>query len=120
MKLHVENQDRYSKVILLERRLDVLSVSKFKEELFYKIRNSENQNVVLDLSSCSFCDASGLGAINEVHHFCIDRSIGFFLTGIQQNIKSLVKICMLHKVWRIIEDNLVENLFLKNNLGIAY
>ena len=98
-------------VKLLEKRVAVLSAGTMKEKLFSLTQNQEYQTIVFDLRNCSFCDASGLGAINAFHHFCEEKGIALYLIGIQRPILKLIKLCRLDADWRIVNSILAEDLF---------
>ena len=116
MKLQIEERGIFKHVKLQERRLDIHSAFKLKEKLFLLIQNQGNKNIVLDISNCSFCDASGLSTIVKVHCMCKTAEGMLILTGIQSNIEKMIKICMLHSEWNIAKNiNEVETL-LKSGL----
>jgi len=75
-----------------------------KEKLIFLIQNQELKNIVLNIQSCSFCDASGLSAIQAVHCKCEKTAGMLIVTGIQANIEKMIKICKLDSVWNIAKD----------------
>ena len=104
MKFQVEDRGSCIYVEVKEGRLDVLSTSKMKEELISVIQNQGNKNILLNINSCSFCDASGLSAIQAVHCMCEKAAGMLIVTGIQANIEKMIKICKLDSVWNIAKD----------------
>ena len=104
MNFQIEDKGNYKHLIMQSDRLDVLSVPKLKAELLFQIREQGNKNIVLDISRCSFCDASGLSAIQAMHCMCEKEDGILIVTGIQTNIKKLINICKLDQVLTIVND----------------
>ena len=102
--LQIEERGSYKHVKVQERRLDILSSPKLIAELVLLIQINGNKNIILDTSSCSYCDASGLTAIHVIHRMCNKAGGILILTGIQANIEKLIKICMLDLEWNIAKD----------------
>ena len=104
MNFQIEDKGNYKHLIMQSDRLDVLSATKLKAELHFQIRDQGNKNIVLDISRCSFCDASGLSAIQAMHCMCEKEDGILIVTGIQANIKKLINICKLDQVLAIAND----------------
>ena len=101
MNIQIEERAGYTFVKMQEDRLDLFSSSVLKEKLFSLVQDKGVENIILDISSCSFCDSSGLGAIMAVHNLCEDAGGKLCLTPVQGNVEELVKICMLDTVLSI-------------------
>ena len=86
---------------LNEKRLDILSASKLKERVRFMVQNQHNGNIVLDISSCAFCDASGLSAIVKAHNICLNAGGKLVITGIRDNVRRLINICKLESMLAI-------------------
>ena len=104
MAFQIEDRDGYTYVKVQEGRLDIFGASVFKDKMISLIENQENKNIVLDISKCSFCDASGLSAIHTAHNLCKYTMGMFIVTGIQACIEELIRICMLDTVWLLAKD----------------
>ena len=78
-------------------RLDTNNAPDLKSELVV-VNNNGEKNIVLDLSSCNYCDSSGLRAVLVANRLCEDSIGTFILSGLQPDVESLVKMSMLHTV----------------------
>ena len=104
MKLRIEDKGFYKYIKLKEGRLDLFGASTLKARLFDLIQHKGSKNLVLDISQCFYCDASGLSTMMEIHLICQKAMGSFLITGIQTNINRLIKISMLDQVWSIVRD----------------
>ena len=104
MSLQIEERIGYTFVQMQENRLDLFSSSVLKENLLSLVQDKGVKNILLDISNCSFCDASGLGTIMAIHNLCEDAGGKLFLIPVQENVAELIKICMLNKEWNIAND----------------
>ena len=87
---------------------------------WYVINNQGEKNIVFDLSSCNYCDSSGLRSVLVANRFCEDAIGTFILSGLQPDVENLVKLSMLDTVLLITKsveeaENLLEK---KENLTI--
>ncbi len=87
----------YTLVKVLNDRLDTSNAPDLKSELIVVNANGE-KNIVLDLSSCEYCDSSGLSAILVANRLCEDAIGTFILTGLQPDVEQIIRISMLHTV----------------------
>jgi len=53
------------------------------------------------LSSCEYCDSSGLSAILVANRLCEQLEGKFVLTGLQNEVESLIKISLLDTILNI-------------------
>ena len=84
-------------------RLDTNNAPDLKSELVV-INNGGEKNIVLDLSSCEYCDSSGLRAVLVANRLCEDSIGTFILSGLQPDVENLIQISMLHTVLLITKD----------------
>jgi len=87
----------YTLIKVLNDRLDSSNAPDLKSELVVINTNGEN-NIVLDVSNCEYCDSSGLSAILVANRLCEDAIGTFILTGLQPDVEQIIRISMLHTV----------------------
>ena len=102
-------KESYLSIKVLEKRLDIFSASKLKEELYALVENHKSKNIVLDIRNCSYCDASGLNIMVYVHQSCKRVGKNLVITGILPNVEKLIHICKLHYLFMIAKDVDEEN-----------
>lgn len=78
-------------------RLDINVAADLKAELVVLNNNGEN-NIVLDLGKCSYCDSSGLRAVLVGNRLCEDAIGTFVVSGLRPDVEHLIRISMLHTV----------------------
>ncbi len=88
----------YSLIKVQSERLDTLNAPDLKSELVVVNSNGSSDNIILDISNCSYCDSSGLSAILVANRICEDADGTFILTGLQPDVEQIVRISMLHTV----------------------
>lgn len=97
MKFSVDKQDGLVVYELLEERLTSVNAPILKSELV--LANAEGyKNIVVDLDKVKFVDSSGLSALLIGHRLCKDEKGIFALCGLNDTIKSLIKISQLEDV----------------------
>lgn len=115
MAFEILKKGNYTLVKVNSDRLDTNNAPDLKSELVV-INNKGEKNIVIDLSSCNYCDSSGLRAVLVANRLCEDAIGTFILCGLQPDVENLVKISMLHTVLIItetVED--AENLLKKKD-----
>ncbi len=95
--IHVERGEQYCRITLANRRLDVLLAPALKSE-FVVLAGLGSERVVLDLSSCDYCDSAGLSAILMGHRLCSNGGGVLVLTGVSESVERLVRIAQLDSV----------------------
>jgi anti-anti-sigma factor len=86
---------------LNENKLNSLISPKLKSELI--LSNTEGQrNIILDLSNVKHSDSSGLSGLLVGHRMCKKSDGIFILTGINENISTLITISQLDKILNIV------------------
>jgi anti-anti-sigma factor len=87
----------YTLVKVLNDRLDTNNAPDLKSELVV-INTKGEKNIILDISSCDYCDSSGLSAILVANRLCEDSIGTFILSGLQPDVEQIIRISMLHTV----------------------
>ena len=87
----------YTLIKVLTDRLDTINAPELKSELIV-VNQTGGKNIILDLSSCKYCDSSGLSAILVANRLCEDAIGTFILTGLQPDVEQIIRISMLHTV----------------------
>ena len=90
----------YTLIKVLNDRLDTSNAPDLKSELVV-IHTKGEKNIILDVSSCDYCDSSGLSAILVANRLCEDAIGTFILTGLQPDVEQIIRISMLHTVLTI-------------------
>jgi anti-sigma B factor antagonist len=97
MDFEISKFKDYTLFKVLNERLDTKNAPDLKSELIVVNTNGE-KNIVLDISSCEYCDSSGLSAILVANRLCEDAIGTFILTGLQFDVEQIIRISMLHIV----------------------
>jgi anti-sigma B factor antagonist len=117
MAFEIQNNGNHTLIKVNSDRLDTNNAPDLKSHLVV-INNEGEKNIVLDLSSCSYCDSSGLRSVLVGNRLCEDAIGTFILCGLQPDVENLVQISMLHTVLLITKtsDEAKELLEKKANL----
>ncbi|MEN9447050.1 MAG: hypothetical protein RJA25_340 [Bacteroidota bacterium] len=100
MKFSVDKQEGVVIYELLEEKLTSVNAPTLKSELV--LANTEGfKNIVVDLSKVKFVDSSGLSALLTGHRLCKEEKGIFALCGINDMVKSLIKISQLEDVLHV-------------------
>lgn len=108
MDFKIEKQDGFVSVLLLNEKLDTAIAPTLKSEFILLAGNSEN-NILLDLSNCNYCDSSGLSAILVANRLCKNSDGVFILAGLQPPVERLITVSQLDVVISIaptVEDGI--------------
>jgi len=97
MAFEIRKSGKYTLVKVNADRLDTNNAPDLKSELLMVNSNGE-KNIVLDLSSVTYSDSSGLRAVLVANRLCEDAIGTFILCGLQPDVENLIKISMLHTV----------------------
>jgi len=84
----------------MEEKLDTNVAPSLKSELVL-ISGKGEKNIILDLSSCRYCDSSGLSAILVANRLCKNANGTFVLTGLNEAVDRLITISQLDTVLNI-------------------
>jgi len=97
MAFEINKNGNHTLVKVNSDRLDTHNAPDLKSELVV-INNTGEKNIVLDLSSCNYCDSSGLRSVLVANRLCEDAIGTFILCGLQPDVENLVKISMLDTI----------------------
>lgn len=117
MAFEIEKNGKHTLIKVNSDRLDTNNAPDLKSQLVV-VNNEGEKNIILDLSSCSYCDSSGLRAVLVANRLCEDAIGTFIVCGLQPDVENLVNISMLHTVLLITKtaDEAKELLIKKENL----
>lgn len=103
MDYKVDKKEKYAVVSTTASKLNTSNAPDLKSE-FVLLSNDGFKNIVLDLNSCEYCDSSGLSAILVANRLCEQLEGNFVLTGLQEEVDSLIKISLLDTILNIKES----------------
>ena len=106
MEYTVEKKTKYAVVTTTSAKLNTANAPDLKSE-FVLLTNDGSKNIILDLSSCEYCDSSGLSAILVANRICEQLDGKFVLTGLQPEVEGLIKISLLDTIL-VIKENIDE------------
>ena len=100
MDLSINKKSNYTLVKVNTEKLDTHVAPTLKSELVLISGNGE-KNIIMDLSSCRYCDSSGLSAILVANRLCKNSDGKFILSGLQEAVERLINISQLDSVINI-------------------
>jgi anti-sigma B factor antagonist len=103
MDYKINKKDKYVVVSTTAEKLNTTNAPDLKSE-FVIITNDGYKNMILDLSSCEYCDSSGLSAILVANRLCEQVEGKFILTGLQTEVENLIRISLLDTILTIKES----------------
>jgi len=103
MDYKVDKKQKYVVVSTTSEKLNTTNAPDLKSE-FVMITNDGSRNIILDLSSCQYCDSSGLSAILVANRLCEQVEGKFILTGLQEEVEDLIRISLLDTILTIKEN----------------
>jgi anti-sigma B factor antagonist len=103
MDYKVEKKDKYVVISTTAEKLNTTNAPDLKSEFVIQT-NDGTKNMILDLSSCQYCDSSGLSAILVANRLCEQVEGKFVLTGLQPEVENLIRISLLDTILTIKEN----------------
>ena len=100
MDYTVDIKDKYVVISTTATKLNTTNAPDLKSK-FVLTTNDGVKNIILDLSSCEYCDSSGLSAILVANRLCEQLEGKFVITGLQHEVESLIKISLLDTILNI-------------------
>ncbi len=97
MAFEITKNGNHTLVKVNSDRLDTNNAPDLKSELVV-INNKGEKNIILDISSCNYCDSSGLRSVLVANRLCEDAIGTFILSGMQPDVENLIKISMLDSI----------------------
>ncbi len=113
MEFQIEKFENHTLIKVLEEKLDTHIAPTLKSELVLISGNGE-KNIILDLSSCRYCDSSGLSAILVANRLCKNSNGTFVLTGLNDAVERLITISQLDTVLNITGNQAEAQKMIKN------
>jgi len=113
MEFQIEKFENHTLIKVLEEKLDTHIAPTLKSELVLISGNGE-KNIILDLSSCRYCDSSGLSAILVANRLCKNSNGTFVLTGLNDAVERLITISRLDTVLNITGNQAEAQKMIKN------
>lgn len=103
MQIEVEKKNEVA-VVSVSGSLDVSVQKNLKEEL-QQISETQEKDIILDLSQVSFIDSSCLGAMVALAKQLRQNRGDIKLTHLNDDVRSIFQITRLDKVFEIFDDN---------------
>ncbi|MFO7869414.1 MAG: STAS domain-containing protein [Bacteroidales bacterium] len=100
MDCKITKKETHTLIEILSDKLDSQIAPSLKSELVL-ISGNKEKNIILDLSSCRYCDSSGLSAILVANRLCKNANGTFVLCGLQSAVERLITISQLDSVLNI-------------------
>lgn len=97
MKFTLDKKELFVVLKVESEKLNTLNAPDLKSE-FVGLVNAGYRNMILDLSSVSFIDSSGLSAILVGNRLCKESGGTFVLTSLHPNVYKLVQISQLDSI----------------------
>jgi anti-sigma B factor antagonist len=94
VNLSIQKNESYTHIKVLNKKLDSLMAPELKSALVLIIENGE-KNILLDLSSCTFCDSSGLSALIFGNRLCRKIHGTFVSCGITDRVREMMDLISL-------------------------
>jgi anti-sigma B factor antagonist len=101
-ELSVKHSDEQSNIIVLTGEIDIYSAPDFKEQL-YRIIGEGRQSVILECEELSYIDSMGLGILVGALKRLKEQERDIVVRNPKSNIRKLLRITGLDKVF-IIEE----------------
>lgn len=100
MNFTVTKKETYSIVASEVEKLDTLNSPELKE-LFIELNKDLVSQIILDLSNTKYCNSTGLSSILAGNRLCKNANGQFIITGLQPNVRKMIEIAQLHRVFTI-------------------
>jgi anti-sigma B factor antagonist len=100
MNFIVRKEKHYSCIRVVRDHLDSFVSPELKAELVM-LSNKKEQNIILDLKDCNYCDSSGLSAILVGNRLCGDAKGIFIICNLSPGVDRLIKLAMLDSILKI-------------------
>lgn len=115
MDYKVDKKGKYVVVSTTASKLNTTNAPDLKSE-FVLLSNDGFRNIILDMNSCEYCDSSGLSAILVANRLCEQLEGKFVLTGLQEEVDSLIKISLLDTILNIQENLDAAEAYMENGI----
>jgi len=103
MNANLEKINGYSVLNVLEERIDAHNSAGLKE-MFLRLIEQGEVNIVVQLDTVRFIDSSGLGALLSGHKNVMAKSGRFILAGCKPQVLSMFELTRLNRIFEIYGD----------------
>ncbi|GLI91022.1 STAS domain-containing protein [Methylocystis echinoides] len=100
MKIETHSQNGQLVVAVMEERLDAHNSGELKDR-FLRLLEEGARRLVVDLSSVTFIDSSGLGALLSGYKNATQRGGALILSGPQPRVRAMFELTRLNRVFEI-------------------
>ena len=97
MQFEILKKENHTLINVLAEKLNANNAAELKSQLVV-INGQGEKNIILDLSSCRYCDSSGLRAVLVANRLCEDAIGACVISGLQPDVENIFRISMLHTV----------------------
>lgn len=104
MKYAVDKKEQFVLFTLMEEKLDSTLSPQLKSELL-TVHAEGYKNLILDMKRVKYADSSGLSALLVGNRAFSEEGGVFVLSSLQDHVVKLLKISMLDKVFKVVDDN---------------
>lgn len=113
MKYSTVLHDNYVILNLQEEKLNSIIAPELKSAIIMYNAQGRN-NIILNLSEVKFADSSGLSALLRANSICSSANGLFILFGISENVRNLINITHLDRVFNILptQQEAIEAIFM--------
>lgn len=102
MNFTITKKPNYSIVTSEVDKLNAINSPELKA-LFIELNKDNVSQIIIDLSKTDYCNSTGLSAILAGNRLCKNANGQFVLTGLQSNVRKMIEISQLHRVFSITE-----------------
>ncbi len=97
MQFEIRKKENHTLIKVLAEKLNANNSAELKSQLVV-VNGQGEKNIILDLSSCQYCDSSGLRAVLVANRLCEDAIGACVISGLQPDVENIFRISMLHTV----------------------
>ncbi len=100
------SNEQIGNIIIVQSNVEKLDAGNAPElkAHFLLINKTGKNQMILDLSKTKYCDSTGLSAILVGNRLCKDTNGSFAICGLQANVKKMIEITQLDKVFTICNE----------------
>lgn len=103
MKYEIENNGTTTIVTIKSERIDSSNAAELKSQ-FIVLSNTDNENLILDMSNVAMADSSGISSLLMAYRIYRDSDRSMSMCCVQAPVKKLLEITQLTKVFKIYDS----------------
>jgi anti-sigma B factor antagonist len=103
MKFQTQTTAHYSLVTLQVEKLDSIVAPELKALFVALTTQHPDKSILVDVSSVTFCDSSGLSALLLAYRLCRDAGTTCIFAGAQPKVIELLEISQLKSVLNLVD-----------------